>query len=228
MDRKLTHYSVRRLKEYKDTVKLVIFTLDIAAQHYPILTFVELLPHDSLYLLPCSTSLGGVVVITGNSIIYVDQSSRRIALPVNGWASRISDMQILPTDSARKFNLEGSRSVFVDDKNFFIVLKDGTVYPIEIVVDGKTVSKLLMSPPLAQTSVPSIVRNIGNDHIFIGSTAGPSVLLKAAHVEEEIEQNEFQVAPTAVVKDDDVMDYDIEDEGLRFSVQTYFVILTSY
>lgn len=168
------------------------------------------------------------MVITGNSIIYVDQSSRRIALPVNGWASRVSDMQILPADSARKFNLEGSRSVFVDDKNFFIILKDGTVYPIEIVVDGKTVSKLLMSPPLAQTSVPSIVRNIGNDHIFIGSAVGPSVLLKAAHVEEEIEQDQFQVARTAVVKDDDVMDYDIEDEGLRFSVRTYFVILTSY
>lgn len=162
------------------------------------------------------------MIITSNSIIYVDQSSRRIALPVNGWASRISDMQLLPADSARKFNLEGSRSVFVDDKNFFIILKDGTVYPIEIVVDGKSVSKMLMSPPLAQTSVPSIVRNIGNDHIFVGSTAGPSVLLKAAHIEEELEQNEFQVAPNAVVQNDDVMDYDVEDEGLRFGL-TYFL-----
>ena len=45
-------------------------------------------------------------------------------------------------------------------------------------------SKLAMSPPLAQTFIPSVVRNIGNDHIFIGST-GPIYRLKAARVEEE-------------------------------------------
>jgi len=64
----------------------------------------------------------------------------------------------------------------VDEKTFFLVLNDGTVYPVDILVDGKTVSKLVMSPPLAQTSIPSIVRNLGNDHIFIGTTVGPSVL----------------------------------------------------
>ena len=66
----------------------------------------------------------------------------------------------------------------MDEKTFFLVLNDGTVYPVDILVDGKTVSKLVMSPPLAQTSIPSIVRNLGNDHIFIGTTVGPSVLDK--------------------------------------------------
>jgi cleavage and polyadenylation specificity factor subunit 1 len=204
------------LKEYRDTAKVVIFTLDIAAQHYPILTVLENLPHDSMYLLPCPTSLGGVVVITSNAIVYVDQSSRRIVLPVNGWISRISDVPALSADPNRQLILEGSRSIFVDEKTFFLVLKDGTVYPVDILVDGKTVSKLMMSPPLAQTSIPSIVRNIGNDHIFIGSTAGPSVLLKAARVDEEIEGNDVEeVRRTAIVWGDDAMEYDDEDEGLQ-------------
>jgi len=142
-------YSFSRLKEFKDTARVVIFTLDITAQHYPILTFVENLPHDSMYLLPCPMSLGGVVIITSNAIIYVDQSSRRIVLPINGWLSRISDASTLSADPTLKLVLEGSRSIFVDEKTFFIFLKDGTVYPVDLLVDGKTVSKLTMSPPLA-------------------------------------------------------------------------------
>jgi cleavage and polyadenylation specificity factor subunit 1 len=97
-------------------------------------------------------------------------------------------MPLLPiaaADEPRKLILEGSRSVFINDKTFFVILKNGAAYPVEIVVDGKTVSKLTMSPPLAQPSISSVAMNIGNDHIFIGNTVGPSVLLKAAHVEEE-------------------------------------------
>ena len=91
-----------------------------------------------------------------------------------------------------------------------MILKDGAVYPVEIVVDGKTVSNLMMSPPLAQSSIPSVAMNIGNDHIFIGSTVGPSVLLKAAHVEKDTDQDEGHSAPAAVVQDDPMLD---DDDG---------------
>jgi len=101
--------------------------------------------------------------------------------------------------------------VFIDERTFFLILKDGTVYPVEIIVDGKAVSRLAMAPPLAQTAVPSVSINIGGDHVLVGSCVGPSVLLKAAHVEVEVE--EIDVAPTAVVQDDNQMDYDDEDEG---------------
>ncbi|KAF8880473.1 CPSF A subunit region-domain-containing protein, partial [Gymnopilus junonius] len=214
-----------RLKEFKDTCKLLIFTLDHASQHYPIITSVENLPYDCLYLLPCSTSIGGVIITTSNALLYIDQSSsRRIVLPLNGWTARTSDIPTLPLttqlEKERKLHLEGSRTVFVDDKTFFLILKDGTVYPVEIVADGRTVSKLSMAPPLAQTAVPMVLRNIGEDHIFVGSSAGPSVLLKAAHVQEEVQENgdvgegENGAALSAVVKDDNDMDYDDEDEDL--------------
>ncbi|CAA7257397.1 unnamed protein product [Cyclocybe aegerita] len=201
-----------RLKEYKDTVKLIVFTLDIATQKYPIVSSVEGLPYDCLSLLPCSTSLGGVVITASNALIYIDKASKRVVLPLNGWAARISDIPLLTTDPTRTLFLEGSRSIFVDDKTFFVILKDGSIYPVEIVVDGKTVSNLVMSPALAQTAVPTVIRNIGEDHIFVGTILGPSVLLKAAHVEEEVD--EMDVAPTAVVQDDNAMDYEDEDEDI--------------
>lgn len=205
------------MKEFKDTVKLLIFTLDIATQNYPIITLVEGLPHDSISLLACSTHLGGVVITSSNALIYVDQSGRRVALPLNGWTPRISDIPLLPLTPAeqeRMLFLEGSRAVFVDDRTFFLVLKDGTVHPVEIVVDGKTVSKMMISPPLAQTAIPSVLCNLGDDHLFVGSTVGPSVLLKAAHIEEEIKSDDVEMAPAAIVQDDDFMDDD--DDGMSF------------
>lgn len=208
-----------RLREFKDTVRLVIFTLDIVTQNYPIITSVEGLPHECLALLPCGTSLGGVVIISSNAIIYTDQSSKRVVLPVNGWVSRISDLplpSLTPEEQSRNICLEGSRAVFVDDRNLFVILKDGTVYPLEIVVDGKTVSKLTMSPPLAQTSIPSVLRKLDEDHFLVGSSVGPSVLLKAAHIEEEVaEDHDMEAAPATVVYDADDMEFD-DDDGKSF------------
>ncbi|KAJ7846330.1 CPSF A subunit region-domain-containing protein [Mycena olivaceomarginata] len=203
-----------RLKEYKDTVKIAIFTLDIVGQHYPIISSVSGLPYDSISLLPCSASLGGVVVLTSNSIIYVDRSSRRIALPLNGWAARITDISMPPEDQSRNLALEGARAVFADDKTIFVILKDGTVHPVEIVSDGKLVSKLVMGPPLAQTTVPEVARKLNHELVFVGSSVGPSILFRAARVEEEIEPD-GDVDMHAVAQVDEPMDvYNDDDDDI--------------
>ncbi|EMD34631.1 hypothetical protein CERSUDRAFT_116804 [Gelatoporia subvermispora B] len=206
-----------RLREYKDTVSLYIFTLDLVTRNYPVITSTEGLPYDCFAVAACSTALGGVVILASNAIIYVDQSSRRVALPVNGWPPRVSDMPVQALsaqEQLRDLRLEGSHFVFVDDRTLFIILKDGTVYPVELVLDGKSVSKLTMSSAVARTTIPTVVRRVQTDHLFIGSTVGPSVLLKTARVEEDIadEDVEMSVAPTAVVDSTDTMDLDDEDD----------------
>ena len=110
-------------------------------------------------------------------------------LPVNGWPPRVSDLampSLSPQEQMRNLQLEGSRVAFIDEKKLLLIMKDGAVYPIELVQDGRTVSKLSMSSALARTTVPSLVRRVGDDHIFIASISGPAVLLKAAKVEEQI------------------------------------------
>ncbi|KZT07933.1 uncharacterized protein LAESUDRAFT_724410 [Laetiporus sulphureus 93-53] len=206
-----------RLKEYKDTVGLLIFTLDLVTRHYPMITAVEGLPYDCSMIAPCSTALGGVVILASNSVLYVDQSSRRVILPVNGWPERISDMpmpSLSQQEQERELLLEGSRFAFVDDKTLYVILKDGTVYPIEIIVDGKTVSRLSMAPAVARTTIPSVVRRTQDDHLFIGSIVGPSVLLKTARLEEEVaeEDAEMSSVPATVVAPQDTMDLDDDDD----------------
>ncbi|KAI6016186.1 CPSF A subunit region-domain-containing protein [Pisolithus marmoratus] len=204
---------VGRLKEYRDTARLYIFTLDLLNHTYPVITTVEGLPYDCTSLQPCATPLGGVVIATNNALIHVDQAARRVALPVNGWAARVSDMPMLPLEKDLDLTLEGSRLVFVDEKNLFAIRKDGMIHSVEIASDGRTVSKLTISPALAQTTIPSIACQLGNGLLFVGSAVGPSVLLKTHRVDEELPWGTVESAtPAAVVDTHTTMDIDDEDD----------------
>jgi cleavage and polyadenylation specificity factor subunit 1 len=128
-------------------------------------------------------------------------------------------------EQRRNLELEGCRSVFVDDRTAFIVLKDGTVYPVEIVVDGKTVSSLSMGAALAQTTIPSVMKRVDEGHVFVGSTVGPSVLLKTARVEEEVSgDNERGMALAAVVEVDNNMELD-DDDGQSNSLPAFVHVI---
>jgi cleavage and polyadenylation specificity factor subunit 1 len=205
------------LKEFKDTMSLYIFTLDLVSRTYPIMTRVDGLPYDSLSLIPCSSALGGVVILASNAVIHVDQATRRVALPVNGWLPRVSDMPSLPTPvGMRELRLEGARMGFVQERTLFIVLVDGTIIPFEFVVDGKMVSRLVMGVALAQTASPTIVLKAHGEHLFVGSMVGPSVLLRTASVEEPVTEADDPSAsgPAAVVDAGNAMDLD-DDDGVH-------------
>ena len=180
---------------------------------------MDSLPYDCLSLLPCAQSIGGVVILTPNSLIYVDQAARRVSLPINGWSARVSDIPSLPLDKNLDLVLEGSQLVFSDEKSFFVIRKDGMVHPVEIISDGRTVSKLVLFPALAQTTIPSVAKQLVGGMLFVGSAVGPSVLLRAVRVEEEVEEGEAEdtsAAPSAVVDTRNAMDIDdFDDDGER-------------
>lgn len=154
---------------------------------FSVITSIANLPYDAQVLVPCAV-VGGLVVLTPNSVVYVDQVSKRLVLPVNGWAGRVSDLAPVSTD--RDLMLEGSRATFISDTTLVLILADGTMYTITLALDGKVVSGLsIADKSLAKTTIPSIATTVGDDLVFVTSTQGPSVLLKANMVEEEILQD---------------------------------------
>ena len=197
-------------------MSLYIFNLDLVSRTYPVITKVDGLPYDCLSLIPCSSALGGVVILTSNAVIHVDQATRRVALLVNGWQPRVSDMPTLPMPvGMHELRLEGARMAFVEERTLFVVLVDGTIYPFEFVVDGKVVSRLVIGTALAQTTPPTVVRKVHGEHLFVGSTVGPSVLLRAASVEEPVTDADDMATsgPAAVVDAGNAMDLD-DDDGV--------------
>ena len=203
-------------------MSLYIFTLDLVSRTYPTMTKVDGLPYDCLSLIPCSSALGGVVILTSNAVIHVDQATRRVALSVNGWQPRVSDMPTLHTPvDMRELRLEGARMAFVDERTLFVVLVDGTIIPFEFVVDGKVVSRLVIGNALAQTASPMVVQKAHDEHLFVGSMVGPSVLLRTASVEEPVTDADDMATsgPAAVVDAGNSMDLD-DDDGV---ISTCFV-----
>ncbi|KAJ3777509.1 CPSF A subunit region-domain-containing protein [Lentinula raphanica] len=233
-----------RLKEAKDTCGLVIFSMANTlsswggmSSTFTVITKITSLPYDAYALVPCTAGVAGLVILTPNSVVYVDQATKKLMLPVNGWATRVSDVAVVPSgsnpaDQTRNLALEGSRATFVSETTLLLILADGDVYTVTLAMDGKTVSGLSISDePLARTTIPSLAMSMATtsavfssqnalvegDHlpcVFVGSTQGPSVLLRAGmivDVENDIEMsdvNEAMVQGTAN-GDDDI--YDDED-----------------
>jgi cleavage and polyadenylation specificity factor subunit 1 len=212
-------------------MKVFFFTLDSVTQNYPVITAVDNLPYDCLSVHACSPAVGGVIVITSNSIIHVAQTSRRIALPVNGWASRVTDMSLAPIQvghAARNLALEGCRVAFVNERSFFLFLKDGAIYPVELSMDGATVATISIGDALAQTTPPTVVTVVGEGNLFVGSTSGTSVLLKTTSVEEEVvEEMAGDGAAAAVVDVVDNMIMDDDDGAIHYCCRFCSNILIS-
>jgi cleavage and polyadenylation specificity factor subunit 1 len=66
-------FNVDRLYEFKDTFKLAIFTLDLVTHRYPVISPVQGLPHDCIYMVACPANVGGVVVFSSNALIYIER-----------------------------------------------------------------------------------------------------------------------------------------------------------
>ena len=196
--------------------------MDLITQRYPKITLIPNLPHDCLSLLPCTSSIGGVINLMSNSIVYSNKSAQCISVPVNGWPMHVSDLPMpptSPTEQNRDLPLKGARAVFTDNKTLFIILRDGSVHQLEIIVDGKSVLKLqLGSEALARTTILSLVKRIGSagSLLFIGSTVGPSVLLKSVRVEEEMDDEDDAmngVATPVVMDTQSQMQVDDNNDG---------------
>ncbi|KAF8324281.1 CPSF A subunit region-domain-containing protein [Cantharellus anzutake] len=167
-----------RINELKDTFSLSIFTLDFLTHSYPNIARVGGLPYDCFSLLACPPSYGGVLILSSNSVIHVDQTSRTTSLPVNGWASRVSSITYPPVQASLCLVLDGSRLSFIDERTALLFLSTGVVHPLTIVLDGRVVSRLQLDQSVAQCTPASSLTLVSHDHLFVGSTVGSSPLLQ--------------------------------------------------
>ncbi|KAJ3784599.1 CPSF A subunit region-domain-containing protein [Lentinula aff. detonsa] len=221
-----------RLEEAKDTCGLIIFSMANSFSPWggmsstsTVITNIANLPYDAYALVPCTAGVAGLIILTPNSVIFIDQATKKLMLPVNGWATRVSDVAVVPVSAeaqTQDLALEGSRATFISETTLLLILADGDVYTVMLAMDGKTVSGLSISDkPLVKTTVPSLVMSVnaspsvgadsdGIPCIFVGSTQGPSVILKANVTEEDdtdVEMNDSKDAKvTAGVVDDDIYD----------------------
>lgn len=170
-------------------------------------------------------------MLAANAILHIDQTGRIVGAPSSGWASRLTDVKLTEDSGAKTRNiaLEGARMVFVDEKTIFVMAVDGVVYPVELIVEGRAVTSLVIGAALAQLTIPSVLSDVGSDHLFVGSTVGPSLLLKTVRVVEEIRKDTSHSPTTEEMPEVDMdLDLDDGDHDHGFNCQVFNTITTRY
>lgn len=211
-----------RITEHQDTCKVFILTLDTTNRRYAVITAVDGLPFDSERLTPCPSSLGGVLVTTPNAVVHIDPSARRAMLAVNGWAAAVSNT--LATEASNmdpQLSLSCAQIIFVDEQSAVVVTIDGVVRVLTVQRTGRNVTALNLGSPLAHASCPTLLlvstptTSESEDGIptelFVGSTAGASLLLRIEWVEDTSGSGTAMEDVKQEVKEEDPMFMDDDD-----------------
>lgn len=182
-----------RYHSARDTACLEIRTFDPSSGgSYPLLTSVTGLPTDSLYMIAAPSALGGVVIVTETGIVHVDQSGRVIGVGVNAWWGLTTKIKGERVNEDRKLSLEGSRCVFVGERDMLLVLGNGDVHQVRFEMDGRAVGTIKVDESSSSVPPPSSVVIAGDRAVFIGSAEGDSLLAKVEVEREQAKAEEQQ------------------------------------
>ncbi|KAI8378871.1 CPSF A subunit region-domain-containing protein [Choanephora cucurbitarum] len=182
------HTWTGRLGSVKDTVSVVVISLDLTAKIYPIIYSIDRLPYDCLKLVAMPKPVAGVLVIAANSLLHVSQGSPGVGVAVNGYAKKTTDfLGMIYEDKAIQLGLalDGAKALAYGGDRCLIFLQNGNWAAVQMRMDGSKVvgmniKQIVHSDPLSpMATIPSCATHVKQgEYFFLGSRVGDSLLIK--------------------------------------------------
>jgi cleavage and polyadenylation specificity factor subunit 1 len=147
-----------------------------------------------------------VVVITTTGIIHIDQGGKVVGAGVNAWWEYTTNLKGDTSSEERRISLEGSRSVFVSERDMLLILANGDVHQVRFEMEGRSVGNIKVDEKSTTVPPPSSVISAGDNSVFIGSAEGDSLLAKIEMVRELA--NVAEAASESGANGDMEVDYD--------------------
>ncbi|KAI8451017.1 CPSF A subunit region-domain-containing protein [Phakopsora pachyrhizi] len=170
-----------RLENGIDTTALVILTLDLGSNHFPIISQTQNLPYDAHSLVACPKELGGVLVLCADMILHVDQSSKITSVATNGWVKHTTELKVPLQETVELIKLlvrlENSKILFIKLDTALVFLRDGQIFCLRFEKDGRTLLKLSLKKFAVRSVVPSTVLRLDENSLFVGSMNDSSALI---------------------------------------------------
>ncbi|KAI9489620.1 CPSF A subunit region-domain-containing protein [Zychaea mexicana] len=206
-----------RLANTKDTVSVVVISLDLSNKIYPIIYSLDHLPYDCRRLVAMPKPVNGLLVLSGNSILHVSQGSPGVGVALNGYTKTVTEFPgMIYNDETIQLELEmdGAIAMPLSHGRCLLFLQNGDWVAIKIRQDGSKVIGMDVSKiPWTETDmqtiiakrnntplacVPTCVANIKDDeYFFLGSRVGDSQLIKWRYTSDsEAEEYTFRVCDT--------------------------------
>jgi cleavage and polyadenylation specificity factor subunit 1 len=166
-----------RLENNRDTFGLIVLTL-ASSTPTVILDCPHPLPYSCSRIFPCPPALGGVLLLTADAVIHLDQSAKITGCAANGWHKRSSALPLDSSDTPA-IALEGAHVTFPSPSLALLFLRTGDVHSLALDRDGRSLASLrISSQPIVRTVAPSSLELVGREFLFVASAVGDSVLLR--------------------------------------------------
>jgi cleavage and polyadenylation specificity factor subunit 1 len=144
-------------------------------------------------------------LVTATGLVHVDQSGRTVATSLNAWWGMTTSLKSDTTYEHRKLSLEGSKGIFVTERDMLLILHNGDVHQVRFEMDGRSVGTIKVDEQSSGVPPPSCVVAAGGGSVFVGCAEGNSILARVDVVREMIEE---------VQKAEEKNDMDVDwDEG---------------
>lgn len=192
------------------------------------------LPHSCLAVHPCPPDLGGVLIVTANGVLHLEQGGKVIGSPSNGWFGKEwlgagGGAAALKAKTVKE-PLEGSKVVFIANDKAIFFCRSGTILELTLRTAGRSVSRMtfkVVGQTIAGSCTERIRGSVGRfgeeGYVFVGSEVGESSLLRweiggtrAAAIESE--------ANKALLQGDDGMDVDDEGECCAVCISKKYLL----
>lgn len=206
---------------YKDTVRYLVFALDLQnGSHTPIVSAQDL-PYDTHTIVSLKEPIGGSLLIGTNQLLHIDSAGKVCGVAVNGY-SKLCTQTPLFDQSELELRLEGSKVIPLTNSELLLVTEPGTVYMVNFTIEGKKVYKItlkLLDRHLLPA--PSTVAHMkASRNVFVGSKTGEARLLSWKRKGEKSEGSKVSVEPSHKEDKDEHTFEDDEDADLYGTAAT--------
>ncbi|KAJ8752855.1 hypothetical protein K2173_008590 [Erythroxylum novogranatense] len=157
------------------TCMISAFSISTTLKQPTLIWSVTNLPHDAYKLLAVPSPIGGVLVISANTIHYHSESTS-CALALNNFAVSIDSSQELPRASFT-VELDAANASWLLNDVALLSTKTGELLLLTLVYDGRVVQRLDLSKSKASV-LSSGITTIGKSLFFLASRLGDSLLVQ--------------------------------------------------
>ncbi|KAL8091794.1 hypothetical protein AgCh_034160 [Apium graveolens] len=157
------------------TCGISALSISTSLKQHPLIWSASNLPHEAYKLLAVPSPIGGVIVISTNTIHYHSQSASCI-LALNNFAVSVDGSQET-TRSNFCLELDAANATWLSNDVAMLSTKTGELLLLKLVYDGRVVLRLDLSKSKASV-LTSGITTIGNSLFFLASRLGDSLLVQ--------------------------------------------------
>lgn len=170
---------VGRLDKKRNTHCVAILSLNIEHQQHHLIWSVSNLPHDCYKILPLK-SPGGACILSSNSILYLNQSSRyKLVLNYFGNEDEKDPLALKFTseNSPLVISLDNAKATFLRDNAVLLSIQSGELYVMNLVSDGRSIVHINLQK-LGTSIISTCMCTLTDKYLFIGSKIEDSLLIR--------------------------------------------------